>query len=135
MTLMSLDVGERRVGIAISHSGIFATPHMVLYRKSKKEDFARIGHLIQEFKVERLIVGLPYSLSGYETIGPQARRIKRYADALAKSVKIPLEYFDESYSSVDAKMHLAPADQKKTPIDAVAAAIILQNYLDQRVEQ
>jgi putative Holliday junction resolvase len=130
MTLMALDVGERRVGIAVSHSGILVTPHSVLYRKSKKEDFARLGRLITELKVERVIVGLPYSLSGYETIGPQARRIKRYAEALAKTITIPLEYFDESYSTADAEAYLAASGQKRVPIDAAAAAVILQNYLD-----
>ncbi len=127
---MALDVGERRVGIAISSSGIFATPHSVLRRKSKKEDFARLQRLIAELNVERVIVGIPYSLSGHETIGPQARRVKRYATALAKTVAVPLEYFDESYSTVDAKAFLSASGQKKVPIDAAAAAVILQNYLD-----
>lgn len=130
MTLMALDVGERRIGIAVSHSGILVTPHSVLRRQSKKEDFARLGRLITALKVERIIVGLPYSLSGYETIGPQARRIKRYAEALAKTIPIPLEYFDESYSTVEAEAYLAISGQKKVPIDAAAAAVILQNYLD-----
>ena len=130
MSLIALDIGERRIGIAISDSGVLATPHSVLHRKSKKEDFARLAHLITELKVERVIVGLPYSLSGHEPIGPQARRVKRYAEALTKVVKIPLEYFDESYSTVEARDYLATSGQKKVPLDAAAAAVILQNYLD-----
>ena len=130
MSLMALDIGERRIGIAISDSGLLATPHSVLHRKSKKEDFERLQRLITELKVERLIVGLPYSLSGHETIGPQARQVKRYAEALAKTLMIPLEYFDESYSTVDARGYLATSGQKKVPLDAAAAAVILQNYLD-----
>jgi len=130
MSLMALDIGERRIGIAISDSGVLATPHSVLNRKSKKEDFARLQYLIAELNVERVIIGLPYSLSGHETIGPQARRVKRYAEALAKAVMIPLEYFDESYSTVDARDYLASSGQKKVPLDAAAAAVILQNYLD-----
>ncbi len=132
MRLMALDVGQRRVGIAVSDSGIFASPHSVLHRKSKKEDFARLQRLITELKVERLIVGLPYSLSGPEVMGPQARRVKRYAEALAQQITVPIEYFDESYSTVDAKNYLAMAGKKKIPIDAAAAAVILQNYLDSR---
>ena len=83
-----------------------------------------------ELEVERIVVGLPYSLSGHETVGPQARRIRRYAEALAKAVSIPVEYFDESYSTVDAEDILRLLDQKRVPLDAAAAAVILQNYLD-----
>lgn len=130
MTLMALDVGERRIGIAISDSGILATPHSVLQRKSKKEDFDRLQRLIDELNVKRVIVGMPYSLSGHETMGPQARRVKKYAEALAKNIPAPIEYFDESYSTADAEAYLTAAGKKKTPIDAAAAAVILQNYLD-----
>jgi putative Holliday junction resolvase len=127
---MALDIGEQRIGIAVSDSGILATPHSVLYRGSKKEDFSTIGRLATELKIDRLIIGLPYSLSGFESEGPQVRRIKRYAGALARTVPVPIEYFDESYSTVDAQSYLAASGQKKLPLDAVAAAVILQNYLD-----
>ena len=130
MAVMALDVGERRIGIAISDSGILATPHSVLHRKSKQEDFARLRRLIETLNVERIVVGLPYSLSGHETMGPQARRIKRYAKALAKAITTPIEYFDESYSTIAAEHFLAASGQKNIPIDAAAAAVILQNYLD-----
>ncbi|MBN1994118.1 MAG: Holliday junction resolvase RuvX [Anaerolineae bacterium] len=135
---MALDIGERRIGIAISESGLLASPHSVLKRKSKQEDFARLGRLIEELKIDRVIIGLPYSLSGHEKIGPQARRIRRYAEALAEAVATPLEYFDESYSTVEAEAYLInvspnrPKSSKrnKTSVDAAAAAVILQNYLD-----
>ena len=140
MRFMALDVGEKRVGIAISESGLLAVPHSVLYRKSKREDFAWLRQMVEELKIDRIIVGLPYSLTGDEKLGPQARRIKRYADALAQSIDIPLEFFDESYSTVDAATYLAapsfeqgrykPGKRGKAPIDAAAAAVILQNYLD-----
>jgi putative Holliday junction resolvase len=130
MRLMALDIGERRIGIAVSDSGILATPHSVLRRKSKQEDFTRLSHLITELKIERVIVGLPYSLSGPEEIGPQARRVMRYADALAATIPTPIEYFDERYSTVDAATYLSTLGLKKTAIDAAAAAVILQNYLD-----
>jgi putative Holliday junction resolvase len=130
MRLMALDVGERRVGIATSESGIFASPHSVLHRKSKKEDFVRLQRLISALRIERVIVGMPYSLSGHETVGPQARRVQRYAQALAEAIDVPLEFFDESYSTADAEAYLAAAGKKNVPIDAAAAAVILQNYLD-----
>jgi putative Holliday junction resolvase len=140
MRLMALDVGERRIGIAVSDSGLLATPHSVLHRKTKKEDFARLQRLVEELKIERVIVGLPYSLSGAQPVGPQARRIKRFAKTLAGAIEVPIEFFDESYSTVDAEAYLAaptleegrrkPGKRGKTPIDAAAAAVILQNYLD-----
>ena len=137
MRLMALDVGDRRIGIAVSESGVLARPHSILHRKSKKEDFARLGRLITELKIARLVVGLPHTLSGETPIGPQARRIKRYAEALAealaKTIEISIVYFDESYSTVDAEAYLVSAGRRKKPgqhIDDVAAAVILQNYLN-----
>jgi putative Holliday junction resolvase len=109
MRLLALDIGERRIGLAISESGLLATPHSVLLRKSKQEDFDRLQRLITTLKIERVVVGLPYSLTGADKIGPQARRIKRYADALAETLSVPLEFFDESYSTVDAAAYLADA--------------------------
>ncbi len=129
MRLMALDIGERRIGIAISDSGVLATPHSVLRRASKKEDFDRLARLIAELKIDRLIIGLPYSLSGDDAMGPQARRVKRYAEALGQVISIPYEYVDESYSTVEAGHYLAATGRKKVPLDAAAAAVILQNYL------
>ena len=137
MRYLALDIGERRIGLALSESGLLATPHSVLPRKSKKEDFARLQQLIVALEIDCLVVGLPYSLSEPGRLGPQARRIKRYAEALAEMVDVPLDYFDESYSTVDAEAYLSagaykPGKKPKTPVDAAAAAVILQNYLDNR---
>ena len=127
---MALDIGEKRIGIATSESGIIATPHSVLKRKSKQEDFARLQQLLETMHIERLIIGIPYSVSGYDIIGPQARRIQRYTDALAAVITTPIEFYDESYSTVDASARLLAAGKKKIPIDAAAAAVILQNYIN-----
>ncbi len=134
MRLMALDIGERRIGVAVSESGFFAAPHSVIYRKSRREDFARIRRLVEDLRIDRLIIGLPYSLSGPDPIGPQARWIMHYADALCAELSIPCEYFDESYSTADAEAFLAQSGGKKTPIDAAAAAVILQNYLDAKMQ-
>jgi putative Holliday junction resolvase len=132
MRYLALDIGEKRIGIATSESGMLATPHSVLYRKSKKEDFARLQHLIELLQIKEVIVGMPYSVSGPERMGPQARRVKRYAAALATAITVPIVFFDESYSTVDAASKLAVTGKKKTPIDAAAAAVILQNYIDSK---
>ena len=135
---MALDIGEKRIGIAVSENGVLATPHSILFRKSKNEDFQRLQQLVQTLGVEQIIVGLPYVLDGPEEMGPQARRIKRYADRLAENLDIPLGFFDESYSSVDAANYLSAAGRRKGGkrgkiyVDDAAAAVILQNYLDAR---
>ncbi len=130
MRFLGLDIGEKRIGLAVSDSGILASPHSVLLRQSKPEDFARLSRLVAELQIDRVIVGMPYSLSDPQQLGPQARRVKRYAEALAQTLSVPLEFMDESYSTVEAGAFLAASGQKKTALDAAAAAVILQNYLD-----
>jgi putative holliday junction resolvase len=131
--VVALDVGEKRIGLAVSdQGGQIATPHSVLRRKSKTEDFGRLQRIFEEVGAELVVVGMPYSLSGYETEGPQARRIKRYAKAMAEVISIPITFFDESYSTVEAASRLRQGGgrQRKTPLDAAAAAVILQQFLD-----
>jgi putative Holliday junction resolvase len=127
---MALDVGERRIGVAISDpSGTLATPHSVIQRRSKAEDFATVARLVGELEIERVVVGLPLTLNG--DIGPQARRITRYAQALAETLSVPLAYHDERYSTVTADAMLMESGRKhRVPIDAAAAAVILQDYLE-----
>ena len=131
--LIALDVGERRIGVAVSDpSGTLATPHSVIHRRSKAQDFATIAHLVDEMEIERVVVGLPLSLSG--DVGPQARRITRYAQALAQSLHVPVDLYDERYSTVTATELLAASGHKRrqVPIDAAAAAVILQDYLESK---
>lgn len=130
MRLLALDIGAKRIGIALSESGILATPHSVLRRTSKAADFDHIQQLIDTLAIERVIVGMPYSLGGHELMGPQALRIQRYAAALADAISVPIDYVDERYSTVTAESYLSATGQKKVPIDAAAAAVILQTYLD-----
>ena len=126
---MALDIGERRIGIAISQSGVFASPHSVLHRKSKKNDFAYLERLISELDIERVVIGIPHSLVDPETEGPQARRIRRFARNLAQVIKVPIDFVNEAYSTADARVYLQHSG-RETAIDAAAAAVILQRYLD-----
>ena len=130
--VMALDVGERRIGVAVSDpSGTLARPHAVIHRRSKVMDFAAVARLVTELEVERVVVGLPLSLNG--EIGPQARRVTRYAQALAQALEVPVELYDERYSTVTADALLAESGRKRrVPIDAAAAAVILQDYLESR---
>lgn len=128
--LMALDVGEVRIGVAVSDpTGTLATPHTVIRRRSKAEDFAAVARLVAELEVERVVVGLPLTLSG--EMGPQARRVTRYARALARALEVPVELYDERYSTVTADELLVQSGRKRrVPIDAAAAAVILQDYLE-----
>ncbi|HTP09728.1 MAG TPA: Holliday junction resolvase RuvX [Anaerolineae bacterium] len=130
--LLALDVGEKRVGVALcDETRTLARPLLTLNRASKKEDFARIATLCREHSIEKVIVGLPKTLRGEQ--GPQAQRVRRYASELQAALNLPIEFWDERYSSVDAQERLASASRKaraKGDIDSAAAAIILQEYLD-----
>ncbi len=128
--VMALDVGERRVGVAVSDlTGTLATPHTVIQRRSKAEDFAAVARLVTELDIERVVVGLPLTLDG--EMGPQARRVTRYAQALAETLDVPVEFYDERYSTVTADELLIESGRKRrVPIDAAAAAVILQDYLE-----
>ncbi len=132
--LLGLDVGEKRVGVAIcDESQILARPLLTLKRASKQEDFARLAALCREQAIEKVIVGLPKTLRSEE--GPQAQRVRRYATELQTALNLPIDFWDERYSSVDAQERLALASRKaraKSDIDSAAAAIILQEYLDAR---
>ncbi len=137
---MGLDVGERRVGVAISDTtGLLATPLVVVRRKSKAEDFRRIARLVREQSAEGLVIGHPLNADG--SAGPQARRVERYASALlealsAEGLNLRMFLWDERLSTQRAEQLMIEAGRKATErrgrIDAVAAAVILQDYLDEQ---
>jgi putative Holliday junction resolvase len=130
--LLGLDVGEKRVGVALcDETQTLARPLLTLRRASKKEDFATLAALCHKHAIEKVIVGLPRTLRGEE--GPQARRVRRYADELRSALNLPIEFWDERYSSVEAQERLTASGRKaraKGEIDSAAAAIVLQEYLD-----
>lgn len=135
--LLALDIGEKRIGVAVcDESGTLARPLTTIRRASKREDFERIARLAEEYQAERIIAGYPRSLSGDE--GPQARRVRRYVEALAAALPVPVELWDERYTTVEASERLLEAKPgRRSPrdrgqLDAAAAAIILQGYLDAR---
>ena len=137
MRVLALDVGERRVGIAISDpTGTLARPLQTLVRGSREEDFAAIAALVAEHDVGLVVVGQPLSLDGTE--GPQARRVNRYALALAACLPVRVVSWDERFTTVAADEILRQSRTEKErrraravgELDAIAAAVILQNYLD-----
>ncbi|UCC63730.1 MAG: Holliday junction resolvase RuvX [Anaerolineae bacterium] len=136
--ILALDVGERRIGVAVSdESQTLARGLTVLHRRSKAQDFEALAQLAHEQEALAIVVGLPLSLDGSE--GPQARQVRHYADALAEALAaqglaVPLIFWDESLSTVTAAEIMIASGRKRrhrrSQIDAVAAAVILQNYLD-----
>jgi len=137
LRILGLDPGEKRIGIAISDpTGTLARPLQALERASRAEDFAAIAALVAEHDVALVVVGQPLSLDGTE--GPQARRVARYADALAAHLPVPVVSWDERYTTAVANELLIQSRSKKArrrarasgQIDAIAAAVILQSYLD-----
>ncbi len=130
--MLALDVGERRVGVALcDETQTLARPLLTLKRASKKEDFAKLATVCREHAIEKVIVGLPKTLRNEE--GWQVQRVRRYAAELQAALGLPIDFWDERFSSVDAEALLASSSRKpraRGEIDAAAAAIILQEYLD-----
>lgn len=137
--ILALDLGEKRLGVALSDERrIVARSFAVLKRHSRAADFARLARIVQEQQVTLLLIGLPVGLTtaGQSTEPESARVIwmRDYAAELSVAVGIPLVFCDESYSTVEAAASLRArgqsARQQRQRIDAVAAAIFLQAYLD-----
>jgi len=138
MRTLALDVGDRRVGVAVcDESGSVATPLTVVRRASKAEDFARIARLAREQRVGALVVGHPLNADG--SSGWQAQRVERYAAALDQALRsegldLPFVLWDEYLSTQQAQAAMIAsgrrAKDRRARIDAVAAAVILQDYLD-----
>ena len=133
MRYLALDLGEKRIGIAAGsdESGL-ARPLTVIKRRSRREDFARLAALASREHAEALVVGLPLNMDG--SLGPQARWATGYAKALAKWLDLPLHLWDERLTSEEAEAILAASGRRKRggPIDDVAAAVILQDFLEAR---
>ncbi len=131
MTILGLDVGEKRIGVALAE-GLLAIPLTVIDRRVEETDMELIMALVEEYKAERIVVGLPRLMNG--DIGTQAEETLTFSGALAEHVDIPVDTWDERLSTVTAERLLIDAGMKrkkrKGKLDAMAAAIILQAYLD-----
>lgn len=132
---IALDVGRKRIGVAgCDRTGLIATGLTTIQRKSFAEDISQLQQIVNEREVQVLVVGLPYSMNG--TLGFQAKQVQKFAHRAAKALQLPLEYVDERLTSFQAEEMLKA--EKKSPsrdkslIDRIAAAIILQQWLDER---
>ncbi|NLO21095.1 MAG: Holliday junction resolvase RuvX [Syntrophomonadaceae bacterium] len=133
MRIMGLDVGEKRIGIALSDPlKIIAGGHSVLERSSLGQDLEHIKQLCLNNEVGLIVLGLPINMNG--TIGPKALEIQKFAQELEEYTGINITFRDERLSTVAAERVLLQADmsrsKRKKVIDKLAAVNILQNYLD-----
>ena len=130
--ILALDVGDRRIGIALSdETQLIATPHSVYTRVGWGPDVKHIQRLFTENNAVLVVCGLPKNMDGSE--GFQAEKVKSFAQQLIKA-GLPLEFQDERLSTVSAHQALIEGgmqrDERKGTVDKVAAAVILQAYLD-----
>lgn len=133
MRILAVDVGEKRIGIALSDAlGWLATPLTVITYKKPEDGLAAIEELIRIHGVEQVIVGYPRSLNG--TVGPQAKRVDKFVSQLRTRVQVPVLLWDERLSTAQAErlVHETGRSVQRERIDALAAAVILQSYLDAR---
>lgn len=131
--LLGLDVGDRRIGVAVSDpTGLLATPLEVYTRRGEREDVAHIASLAQEYEVAGVVVGLPVNMNGTE--GPQALKTREMAERVADQ-GLDIVMWDERLSTVEAERRMIEGKRRKRRgllqrSDAEAAAVILESYLD-----
>jgi len=121
---LALDVGDRRIGLAVGDDAFgLVRPLHTLVRRNLAADLAALGAVARAEDVSTLVIGLPLTLRG--EVGPQAERVRRFADA-ARRLELPVELYDERHTTSEAKLRGA-AD-----VDAGAATVLLEDFLAQR---
>lgn len=130
---MGLDVGDRRVGVAVSDEmGLTAQPVLTLVRSNRRQDMRSLLRLIRRFDCSQIVVGNPLYMSG--DLSPQAAKAQAFAQILREETALPVHLWDERLTTTEAHRHLhasglAGSEHKKV-VDQVAAVLILQGYLD-----
>lgn len=132
MRIMALDLGDTRIGIALSDTlKIIANGYETYTRKKNDDDFKYIADLIKEKEVDTVVLGLPVNMDG--TLGDRADKTKQFAEKLKEYFDVKIVYQDERLTTVSAERALLEADmrrdKRKQVIDMVAATIILQSYM------
>jgi len=130
---MGLDVGNRRIGIAVSDLlGITAQGLETLQRRNKRYDLQQIARLIRDYNVTEIVVGLPRRLSGAESA--QTERVVEFSEQLKHRFGLPVHLWDERLTSVQANRILKEAElsieKRAAAVDKMAAILILQSFMD-----
>lgn len=132
--IMAIDLGEKRIGIALSDpTRLLASSHTVLERTSRRDDFARYQAIIEEYGVTLVLMGLPLSLDGSDSA--MTSWVRDYSAECATVISTPLQLWDETFTTRQAHNSMKARGtthykKRKERIDAVAAAFLLQDYLD-----
>lgn len=135
MRTLALDVGNKTIGVAVSDlMGWTAQGLEVIRRRALENDLKRLQEIIVEYEVEEVIVGLPKNMDG--TIGSQAQLVMEFTKELESKIDIPIIYWDERLSTMEAERALISADvsrkKRKQVIDKMAAVVILKGYLQKK---
>lgn len=139
MRALGIDLGSKRIGVAVSdRSGTIASPLLVLQRsRSRRHDLEELARIARDEEVEMIVVGLPLTMAGEH--GPAARAATAEAERLASVVDVPVELHDERLTTVTADRRMIEADlrapERRKVVDKIAAAIMLQSWLDTRRER
>ena len=134
MRIMALDIGEKRIGVAVSDELLLTAQGVsVLNSKGTAKDLVQIGALMKEHAVTHLVLGLPRNMNG--SYGPMADKVREFGVKLSESQPgIPVDYWDERLSTTAAQRVLVDADmsreRRRKVVDKVAAVLILQGYMD-----
>jgi putative holliday junction resolvase len=133
MLTLGVDLGRVRIGLAVADDLLgVARPLRTITRRGEREDLEAIAALARDYEVARAVLGLPLNMDGSE--GPSARLSRAFQPRLAAALGVPVELFDERLSSFEAETRLrdrgVSSKDRRAMVDAEAAAVILQGWLD-----
>ncbi|NIP29868.1 MAG: Holliday junction resolvase RuvX [Candidatus Dadabacteria bacterium] len=133
MKTLALDIGTKTIGVAISDElGITANGVETIKRKNIKSDLDKLKIIADKYNPDQILIGLPYDPDG--SLGERGQNIERFSKKIKSFLKLPIQFWDESYSTAKAEKFLIKADvsrkKRKKVIDKMAAVVILQEYLE-----
>ncbi|MBI4835599.1 MAG: Holliday junction resolvase RuvX [Planctomycetes bacterium] len=135
MRILGIDYGTKRVGVAITNDKeTLALPHSVIETEDSAEKLSAIGDIARSENIGKIVIGIPYKYDG--SLGERAKTVLAFAESLRKELSLPVETYDERLSSVESEERLREIkmsrQDKRKRINAVAAQLILQGYLDSK---
>ncbi len=131
MKILGLDIGEKRIGVAISdRDEKLSAPYGIIVNDCNFK--TNIEKIIDEFHIKKIVIGMPYTLKG--DLGSQARKVIGFVKENINFENVDIDYFDERFTSSIPEYSIKKSNRKKNDIDKLSAAIILQDYLEKNNE-